>query len=343
MTDAAPRPSNADLAELLALEAETISGHTARAYRRASRAAFTWPVEAADLRGSERPLTELSGVGPFLARQIAAWIDDAVEAPEPPPIRRSFLTLTEARANLGFVPRGDLQMHTTWSDGGDTIESMATAGVARNYEYISITDHSAGLRIVKGQDEEGLARQGLQIDALNDRLSREGHGFHVLRSVEMNINVAGEGDLDPRALNDLDVVLASFHSSLRRTEDATERYVAAVRNPQVRILGHPRGRIYNHRIGLTADWEKVFAAAIETDTALEIDSYPDRQDLDTELLKVARDAGVRISIGTDAHAEWQLEWIDLGVAAATLAGIPHDRILNLMSVRELREWARGSR
>lgn len=329
--------SNAALAELLALEAEAASGHTARAFRRASRRAFTWSVEAADLHATDQSLTSLSGIGPFLARQVASWIDDEVERPEPPPIRRSFLTLTEARRNLGFMPRGDLQMHTTWSDGGDTLETMAKAAAARGYEYISITDHSAGLRIVKGPDEEGLARQGLEIDRLNERLE----GLHVLRSVEMNLNVAGEGDLDPRCLETLDIVLASFHSQLRKTEDQTDRYVAAVRNPHVRILGHPRGRIYNHRLGLVADWEKVFDAAAQEDTAVEIDSYPDRQDLNVELLEVARDAGARISIGTDAHAEWQLEWIDLGVAAATMAGISRDRILNLMSARELRDWARG--
>jgi histidinol phosphatase-like PHP family hydrolase len=325
---------NAALAELLALEAETASGHVARAFRRASRRAFTWPVEAASLRAEARSLTELSGVGPFLAKQIASWMDEEVDPPEPPPIRASFLTLTEARRSLGFEPRGDLQMHTTWSDGGDAMETMALAARQRGYEYIAITDHSAGLRIVKGPDEEGLARQGLEIDRLNERID----GLHVFRSVEMNLNRNGEGDLREDALRRLDLVLASFHSQLRKTDDQTDRYLAAVRNPFVHILGHPRGRIYNHRLGLTCDWEKVFAAAAEADTAVEIDSYPDRQDLDVDLLEIARGTGVRISIGTDAHAEWQLEWIDLGVAAATKAGIAHDRILNLMGAADIAAW-----
>jgi histidinol phosphatase-like PHP family hydrolase len=279
----------------------------------------------------------LAGIGPFLARQLAVWIDDDVDAPAPPPIRKGFLTLTDARRVERFVPRGDLQMHTTWSDGGDTIEAMARAGLTRGYEYISITDHSAGLRIVHGPDEEGLARQGVEIDRLNERLD----GIHVLRSVEMNLNTSGEGDLRRDCLRRLDLVLASFHSSLRRTEDQTERYLAAVRNPDIHILGHPRGRIYNHRLGLVADWQRVFAVAAEADTALEIDCYPDRQDLDVGLLRLASEAGARISIGTDAHAEWQLEWIDLGVAAAVEAGVQRDRILNLMSAREIREWAKA--
>jgi DNA polymerase (family 10) len=328
---------NAALAELLALEAETASGHVARAFRRASRRAFTWPIEAASLHAEDR-LTELSGIGPFLAKQIAAWMDDEVEAPDPPPIRRSFLTLAHARSLDLFAPRGDLQMHTTWSDGGDTLETMALAARERGYEYISITDHSAGLRITKGPDEEGLARQAAEIERVNARIE----GLHVLRSVEMNLNTSGEGDLRKDALRCLDLVLASFHSQLRKTEDQTDRYLAAVRNPFVHILGHPRGRIYNHRLGLTCDWQKVFAAAAEAGTALEIDSYPDRQDLDAELLRLAAESGVMISIGTDAHAEGQLPWIDLGVAAATMAGVPRDRVLNLMSAAEVRAWARGT-
>jgi hypothetical protein len=131
----------------------------------------------------------------------------------------------------------------------------------------------------------------------------------------MNLNPRGDGDMSPDALRSLDLVLGSFHSALRTTEDQTERYLAALRNPDVHILGHPRGRIYNFRIGLTADWPRVFAEAARLDKALEIDCYPDRQDLNVELLKIARDHGTRISLGTDAHHAWQLEFIELGLAA----------------------------
>jgi DNA polymerase (family 10) len=160
----------------------------------------------------------------------------------------------------------------------------------------------------------------------------------VLRSIEMNLNPRGEGDMDSAALRRLDLVLGSFHSSLRTTEDQTERYLRAIRNPDVHIHGHPRGRIYNFRLGLTADWPRVFAEAAKLDKALEIDCYPDRQDLNLSLLKMARREGVRISLGTDAHHPWQLEIIELGLAAARKARIPADRMINFLSLDELRRW-----
>jgi histidinol phosphatase-like PHP family hydrolase len=116
-----------------------------------------------------------------------------------------------------------------------------------------------------------------------------------------------------------------------------------LRNPHVHILGHPRGRIYNFRIGLKADWPRVFAEAARLDKALEMDCYPDRQDLNVELLKVARDHGTRISLGTDAHHGWQLEFIDLGLATALRAKIPAARILNFMPVTDLKIWIRDVR
>src|SRR5207237_111225 len=112
--------------------------------------------------------------------------------------------------------------------------------------------------------------------------------FRVLRSIEANLNPRGEADLDRCALSKLDLVVGSFHSKLREQQDQTERYLAALQNPSVHILGHPRGRIYNHRLGLTADWAGVFACAARLDKAVEIDSYPDRQDLNVELLRLAR-------------------------------------------------------
>jgi len=136
----------------------------------------------------------------------------------------------------------------------------------------------------------------------------------------------------------LDLVLGSFHSTLRRIEDQTQRYVAALRNPHIQILGHPRGRIYNYRLGLRADWPRVFGEAALLDKALEIDCYPDRQDLNVALLKLAREHGTRISLGTDAHHPWQLEFIELGIAAALQANIPTDQIVNFMSVLNLKRW-----
>jgi histidinol phosphatase-like PHP family hydrolase len=219
---------------------------------------------------------------------------------------------------------------------------MAAAADARGYDSIAITDHSApGLRIVKGLDDDRIRAQGLEIAGLNRRLQASGSQLAILRSIEMNLTPSGEGDVDAKTLSSLDIVLGSFHSSLRKTDEQTDRYLAALAHPQLHVLAHPRGRIYNFRIGLSADWPRVFAFAAEQDKAVEVDAYPDRQDLDVALLELARDAGCRISIGTDAHAHRQLEWIDLGTAAALKAGIPCDRILNLMPRDELLAWASG--
>jgi histidinol phosphatase-like PHP family hydrolase len=339
----APKLSNADLAELLSRKAETSSGILVRAFRRAARSAFRWPELASDLAAAARPLTELHGVGPFIARQLQAWIDKPPrEEMRPPAIRRDFLTRADALVLLASKPewaqrlRGDLQMHTGWSDGSATVLEMAEAARQRGYAYIAITDHSKGLKIAGGIDEKDLARQGREIADVNRAI--RGGGLTVLRSIEMNLNPRGEGDMDPKSLAGLDLVLGAFHSSLRTKEDQTARYLAALRNPDIQILGHPRGRIYNFRLGLKADWPRVFAEAARLDKAVEIDSYPDRQDLNVALLKVAQKAGVRISLGTDSHHADQLEFIELGLAAALKAKIQPERILNFMDLASLRAW-----
>ena len=342
------RLSNGDLAELLAQKAETSSGILVRAFRRAARSAFLWPELAADLIAAGRPLTELHGVGPFIAKQLQKWIESPPrDQTKPPSIRRDFLTRADARVILAAKPEwskrlhGDLQMHTGWSDGSATIAEMAEAARERDYEYIGITDHSKGLKIAGGIDETALAEQAREIAIVNGKMA--GSGLTVLRSIEMNLNPRGEGDMDPKSLARLDIVLGAFHSALRTKQDQTPRYLAALRNPDIQILGHPRGRIYNFRLGLKADWPRVFARAARLDKALEIDSYPDRQDLNLALLRIARKEGVRISLGTDAHHAHQLEFIELGLAAALKARIPSDRIVNFMDLARLRRWVRKLR
>jgi len=234
-------------------------------------------------------------------------------------------------------------MHSRWSDGSGTIGEMADAATARSYQYIAITDHSKGLKIAGGIDERALEKQGAEIEKLNMVLRKSRRNLVVLRSLEMNLNRCGEGEMSPHSLSALDLVLASFHSSLRMLEDQTERYLAALRTPHIQILGHPRGRIYNFRIGLRADWPRIFAEATQLDKALEVDCYPDRQDLNVALLKIARKHGTRISLGTDAHHPWQLEFIELGLAAALRAKLPAERIVNFMPVDELRSWIQAVR
>jgi DNA polymerase (family 10) len=149
--------------------------------------------------------------------------------------------------------------------------------------------------------------------------------------------------MESQALSQLDIVLGSFHSALRRKDDQTERYLAALRNPDIQILGHPRGRIYNYRLGLSADWSRVFDRAAQLDKAMEIDAYPDRQDLSLSLVKIAKKCGCRISLGTDAHGAEQLRFMELALATALLAGIKRDRILNFMTRDELLQWVASVR
>jgi histidinol phosphatase-like PHP family hydrolase len=265
--------------------------------------------------------------------------------PRPPEIRANFFTLPEARALLAKNPawqrdlKGDLQMHTQWSDGSGSIAEMAEAGNDRGYEYVAIADHSKGLKIAGGINEEQLRQQASEIAMVNDTLAGNRTTLRVIHAIELNLNPKGEGDMDEKALAQLDLVLGCFHSALRKKEDQTERYLAALRNPTIQILGHPRGRIYNFRLGLQADWIRVFDLAAELDKAVEIDGYPDRQDLSVDLLKLAKKAGCRISLGTDSHDPLQLRFIEYSLAGAISAGINRDRILNFMARNELLSWA----
>jgi histidinol phosphatase-like PHP family hydrolase len=342
-------PTNAQLAELLAERAESAQPPLNRALRRASRRAFLWPEEASTLQDLGRSLTELQGVGPYIAKLIRGWLHEPPSQSSPPPIRSGFLTFTEVQTILAGQPawakgvRGDLQMHSLWSDGSASIAEMAAAAVEQGYEYIAITDHAKGLKIAGGINEVQLREQAAEIAAVNQSRQRAGHKLRVLRSIELNLTPAGDGDMEPAALEELDIVLACFHSALRRTEDQTERYLAALRNPTIQILGHPRGRIYNFRAGLSADWARVFKLAAELNKAVEIDAYPDRQDLSPDLLPLAREAGCRISFGTDAHGPSQLRFIVFAAASALRAGIARERILNFMSRDKLLDWVRDVR
>lgn len=301
-----------------------------------------------------RSLTELQSVGPYIERLLTGWLEKPPAVPKPPEIRRQFFSMTEAQAILAENPswlrrvHGDLQMHTTWSDGEGSVAEMADAAIERGYEYIAITDHSKGLAIAGGIDEEQLRAQADEIATVNDCggngcaervVGRGGANLTVLRSIELNLNPRGEGDMDPRSLRRLDLVLGCFHSSLRGKQDQTERYLAGLRNPDIQILGHPRGRIYNFRLGLTADWPRVFGLAAELDKAVEIDGYPDRQDLNLDLVRLAKSTGCRISLGTDSHGPSQLRFMAFAAASALQAGIKADRILNFLSRDELLAWA----
>ncbi len=347
--DGADPLTNSQIAELLATEAEGLKQPLQKAFRRASRKALLWPEEASQLQQEGRSLTELPGIGPYLEKIVSRWMKLSQLVPAAPDIRKDFLTWTLANSHLQRDPawwgqlKGDLQMHTLWSDGSESIQEMADAAEAIGHEYIAITDHSQGLKIAGGINEEQLRQQAVEIETVNEMLKDACRKVRVLRSIELNLSPNGESDMSKESLAGLDLVLGCFHSALRRKDDQTERYVAALRNPDIQILGHPRGRIYNFRLGLNADWSRVFALAAELDKAVEIDSYPDRQDLSLELIRLAKKAGCRISIGTDSHGSSQLRFIAFGLAAAHIAGIDPERILNFMTRKELLTWAASVR
>jgi histidinol phosphatase-like PHP family hydrolase len=183
-------------------------------------------------------------------------------------------------------------MHTVWSDGGSTITEMAKAAIERGYEYIAVTDHSKGLRIAGGINEAQLEQQAEEIRSLSASPAAAGKKFRVLRSIELNLNPQGGGDMSSESLNKLDIVLGCFHSALRKTEDQTNRYLAALRNPHVHILGHPRGRVYNFRLGLIATWPAIFEEAAEFDKAVEINWYPDPPGLKSRSRSACRESGL---------------------------------------------------
>jgi histidinol phosphatase-like PHP family hydrolase len=345
--------TNADLSEILAEKANDHdpASNRHKALRRAARSAlFAWDHEAAQLVERGRPLIELPSVGPWLADVIGEVVGgNPPDGAEPPPVRRGFLSRAEVRSTLDQNPswadglRGDLQMHTTYSDGGATLEQMVGAAASFGHEYVNITDHSKELKIARGMDEARLAQQGAEIAALNRELEGSRQRIRVLHGIEMNLSPEGRGDMDPASLGALDLVLGAFHSKLRLKEDQTERYLAAMRNRDIDVLAHPRGRIYNVRAGLSADWGRVFAEAVRRGKALEIDANPYRQDLDPPLLELAVEAGAWISIGTDAHSPGELRNMEYGIALAIGGGVPTERILNFLTRDGIRAWVEQHR
>ncbi|HEV8564164.1 MAG TPA: hypothetical protein VGR41_04575 [Actinomycetota bacterium] len=342
--------SNADLGELLWREGGEHQGHRRQALERASRASRFWPEEAADLAFADRSLTELRAVGPWVAAQIHGWLERPPARVEPDETRRGFLTFSQVRRALDAAPEweaaahADLQVHTTDSDGSMPLRGMASAARALGRTFVGITDHSKSLRIAHGMDEERLADQGRRIDRLNAELCAEGDPFRILRSIEMDVLAGGSGDMDLDALEPLDLVLGALHTGLRSPDDQTERYLAALRNPSIHVLAHPRARMFGRRTGLRADWRRVFDEAARLGKAIELDATPARQDLDLDLAGLAEASGVRwFSIGSDAHSVDELEYLPFGLATAALAGIPRERILNYQPAETVIEWARDLR
>jgi histidinol phosphatase-like PHP family hydrolase len=339
--------TNADVGDLLWLASREATDHRRRALERASRASRFWPEEVRSMAAAGRPLTELRAVGPWIAAQIETWLEHPPPVPEVDETRRGFLTYADVRSTLDpdpeweSLPCADLQMHTTYSDGALSLEDMVGAARALGRSFVAVTDHSVSLQVANGMTPERLAVQRRAIEELDAAIAGAGDDFRILRSMEVDIFPDGTMDMDDASLSTLDLVLGAFHSKLRSTADETERYLAALRQPRLHVLAHPKARMYGRRVGLVADWRRVFAEAARLGKAVELDATVWRQDLNVPLATLAREEGVQwFSIGSDAHNELELEFLPFGMATAARAGIERDRILNYRSIDFVRSWAR---
>ncbi|MFD6440256.1 DNA polymerase/3'-5' exonuclease PolX [Peribacillus sp. NPDC060186] len=221
--------------------------------------------------------------------------------------------------------QGDLHMHTTWSDGAYTIEEMIEACRAKGYKYMAITDHSQYLKVANGLTVERLREQKQIIHDLNEKYD----DFTVLSGIEMDILPDGTLDYDDELLAEMDLVIASIHSSFSQPRDTImERLKTALNNPHVDIIAHPTGRIIGRRTGYDVDIDMLIELALETNTALELNANPNRLDLAPPHLRKAQEAGVPIVINTDAHSIDMLEHMPVGVSSAKKGWIKKSTVLN---------------
>lgn len=228
--------------------------------------------------------------------------------------------------------RGDLHVHTNWSDGADTLEAMVDAARRRGYEYVAITDHSRGLGVARGLTIERIRAQRRAIEELNRRVAP----FRVLHGIEVNIRRDGQLDYTDEVLKQFDVVTASIHGGFEQAEEVmTARIITALRNPYVDVLNHPRGRLLGRREGYAVDLEAVLRVARETGVALEINSQPDRLDLDDVWARRAKDMGVMLTIDTDAHSTGHLALMRYGLGVARRGWLEARNVLNTLPLAEL--------
>jgi len=256
----------------------------------------------------------------------------------PPELREAMGEIE--RAEQGAIPKlvelsdikGDFHTHTEWSDGHDTIEAVALAAKDIGYQYIAITDHSAGRGIAHGLGVERLRKQIAEIKALNEYIT----GIHILSGIEVDIRADGSLDLPHEILSELDIVIAAVHSAMSQSEEKmTRRVINAIEHPDVDIIAHPTCRLIGGREPVAIDLEAVFQAAVKYNKIVEINATPDRLDLkDIHALR-ARNLGVKLSIGTDTHSIAHLGFMRFGVGVARRAWCEPQHILNTLTLAEL--------
>ncbi|MCZ7395812.1 MAG: DNA polymerase/3'-5' exonuclease PolX [Candidatus Methanoperedens sp.] len=288
---------------------------------------------------SEYDLEEIS-----TGRKIYCKSDDEVYlrlglAPIPPEIRED---TGEIEAALeGRLPRlveqkdilGDFHVHTNWSEGANTLEEMAEAARKLGYEYIAVTDHSRAVGLTRGLDEERMLAQIDEIRKLNDKLS----DFHVFSGIEVDIKADASLDLPDSVLKKIDVVVAALHTAQRQTRrEITGRLITAMENGNVDIIAHPTGRIIGEREAYDVDIEALLDAAAGTNTALEINAYPSRLDLSDSNARKAKNKGVMLTIGTDAHNSGHLGLMEFGVNVARRGWLEKEDVMNTRSAKDVR-------
>ncbi|MEH7129566.1 DNA polymerase/3'-5' exonuclease PolX [Neobacillus drentensis] len=257
----------------------------------------------------------------------------------PPEIRedgREVETFTKAEELIEIQDiKGDLHMHSTWSDGAHSIEQMADACRARGYQYMAITDHSQYLKVANGLTRERLLKQREEINKLNAKYD----DFLILAGVEMDILPDGTLDYDDEFLADMDFVIASIHSAFSQPkEKIMERLTTALTNAHVDLIAHPTGRKIGRREGYDVDIDLLIQLAKETNTALELNANPNRLDLASEYLRRAQDAGVKILINTDAHKMDTLKHMEIGISAAKKGWIKKSSVINALDKNDLLEF-----
>jgi DNA polymerase (family X) len=228
--------------------------------------------------------------------------------------------------------RGDLQMHTTASDGRNAIEQMGEAAQKLGHEYIALTDHSKAVTVANGMDEKRTLEQIKKIRAAQQHVP----GIRLLAGIEVDILKNGKLDLDAEVLAQLDVVVASVHSYMNLTrEEMTERLLAAIENPYTQIIAHPTGRLIMRREPFDYDMEKILDAAKKQGVAMECNSYPDRLDLRDVHLRMAKQRGVKVVISTDAHSITHLPFIKYGVITARRGWLEKKDVINTLPADEM--------
>jgi DNA polymerase (family 10) len=231
--------------------------------------------------------------------------------------------------------KGDLQSHSNWSDGSNTMEEMATAAKKIGYQYVAITDHTKDLAMTGGSDEKRLLKQMEAVDKINKKLFKKGN-FKILKGAEVNIRKDGTLDIKNEVLGKLDIVGAAIHSNFNLPKnEQTKRLIKAMENPHLDIIFHPSGRLIGQRPAIELDWDAIFDAAKKTGTVLEINAYPNRLDLKDDNIRRAKNMGIKLSIGTDSHAAHEFSYMSYGVSQARRGWAEKKDVINTMPLSEL--------